>query len=123
MKIQNNKVYPAKRERSGGFSLLEILLIVGIVALVFAFSAPFSLKFYRTQFVEDARDGIIDTLQRAKHYAVLQKGDSSFGVTLSEIHIEIITEFCQLCWDKRRRQKFCTKYANKTLPIYNCRSK
>jgi Tfp pilus assembly protein FimT len=60
--------------------MIEILLVVGIGAIIFGFSAPYTLNFYRTQLLEDVRSNLIDTLQRARHNAVLQKNDSSFGV-------------------------------------------
>ncbi len=63
-----------------GFSLLELLLVMTIVAVVFIFSTPFSMNFYRTQLINDVQSNLIDTLQRARHNAVLQKNDSNFGV-------------------------------------------
>jgi prepilin-type N-terminal cleavage/methylation domain-containing protein len=63
-----------------GFSLLELLFVVTIVALVFAFSTPFTMNFYRTQLINDVQSNLIDALQRARHNAVLQKNDSNFGV-------------------------------------------
>lgn len=71
--------------KSQGFTLIEILLVVGISVLIFAFSTPYSLNFYRTQLVEEVRNNVISALQQARHNAVLQKNDSSFGVTLSEV--------------------------------------
>ena len=68
-----------------GFTLIETLLVVGIGVVIFAFSAPYSLNFYRTQLVEEARSNIISALQQAKHNAVLQKNDSSFGVALNQV--------------------------------------
>jgi len=68
-----------------GFTLIEILIIIGIVAGIFVFSAPYTLTFYQRQIIEEAQNNIIDALQRARHNAVLQKNDSDFGVTLSEV--------------------------------------
>jgi uncharacterized repeat protein (TIGR02543 family) len=65
-----------------GFSLLEVLLIITIIVVIFSFSIPFSLKLYHTQLLEGARNDIVDVLQRAKHNAILQKNDSSFGVQI-----------------------------------------
>jgi type II secretory pathway pseudopilin PulG len=63
-----------------GFTMIEILLVVGIAVSIFFLSAPFALNFYRTQLVEETRDNINTALQRARHNAILQKNDSSFGV-------------------------------------------
>lgn len=63
--------------------MIELLLVMGITAIIFAFSAPYTLNFYRTQITDDARSNIIEALQRARHYAVLQKNDSNFGVKIN----------------------------------------
>lgn len=65
------------------FTLIEVLLVVAIGAGIFALSAPYSLNFYHTQLINDTQSNIIDALQRARHYAILQKNDSDFGVYLS----------------------------------------
>ncbi|MFA7252482.1 MAG: LamG-like jellyroll fold domain-containing protein [Candidatus Paceibacterota bacterium] len=67
-----------------GFTLIEILLVVGIAAGIFLLSAPYSLKFYQTQLVEEARNNLADTIQRARHNAILQKGDTDLGVSLAD---------------------------------------
>ena len=63
-----------------GFTMIEVLLVVAIGAGIFALSAPYSLNFYHTQLINDTQSNIIDALQRARHYAILQKNDSDFGV-------------------------------------------
>jgi len=68
---------------SKAFTLIEVLLVVAIGAGIFALSAPYSLNFYRTQLINDAQSNVMDALQRARHYAVLQKNDSNFGVHFS----------------------------------------
>jgi type II secretory pathway pseudopilin PulG len=66
--------------KNKGFTMIEILLVVGIAVSIFFLSAPFGLNFYRTQVVEETQDNINTALQRARHNAILQKNDSSFGV-------------------------------------------
>lgn len=81
--LQKSKgVYLAKPWRDGGFSLIEILLVVGISAIIFLFAAPFGMNFYKTQLVNEAQSNIVDALQRARHNAVLQKFDSNWGVRI-----------------------------------------
>jgi prepilin-type N-terminal cleavage/methylation domain-containing protein len=63
-----------------GFTLVELLLVIAIIAIVFAFSAPYTIRFYQTNLVEDTSNNIVSVLNKAKHNAVLQKNDSSFGV-------------------------------------------
>jgi prepilin-type N-terminal cleavage/methylation domain-containing protein len=66
--------------KTQGFTLIEMMLVIAIAAMIFLFSTPYGLTFYRTQLVEEMRSELIDALGRAKHNAVLQKNDSSFGV-------------------------------------------
>ena len=66
--------------KNKAFSLIEVLLVIGIAAGVFAFSAPFSLNFYRTQLLSEVQSDIVSALERARHYAMLQKNDSAYGV-------------------------------------------
>ena len=73
-----------------GFTLVELLLVIAIAAGIFIFSAPFALKFYKTQLVEDVRGNIVSVLARAKHNAVLQKNDSPFGIKIDNDNHEII---------------------------------
>lgn len=70
-----------------GYSMVEMLLVVAIVAMIFSFSIPFGLRFYRTQIIIAARNDITSNLLKAKQRAVLQKNDSNFGVKIdSSVH-------------------------------------
>lgn len=66
-----------------GFTMIELLLVIAIGAVIFAFSAPYTVNFYHTQLINDTQSNIIDALKRARDYSILQKNDSSFGVYLS----------------------------------------
>jgi prepilin-type N-terminal cleavage/methylation domain-containing protein len=64
------------------FTLIELLLVIAIVAIIFAFSAPYALNFYYSNILNDAQRNIVSALEQARHYAILQKNDSNFGVYL-----------------------------------------
>ena len=66
-----------------GFTLIEVLIVIGIAAVIFTFSAPYAMNFYRSNLLNDAQSNVIDALQRARHYALLQKNDSNFGVHIA----------------------------------------
>ncbi len=63
--------------------MLEVLIVIAIAAVVFAFAMPYGLRFYRGQLVEETRANITDALRRARQSAVLQKDDSNFGVNFA----------------------------------------
>ncbi len=76
---------PSKNFRMNtGFSLIEVLLVVGMGAIIFAMSAPFSMRLYKTQILDEAQSNIVEALQRARHNASLQKYDSQWGVYLDD---------------------------------------
>jgi len=66
------------------FTLLEILIIIGIIAILISLTLPLSLDFYRSQQLETHSQGIIQTLRQAQLKAMAQEADSSFGVYLTD---------------------------------------
>ena len=65
-----------------GFTLIELLLVIAITAVIFAFSAPYSLRFYKTQLANEVQSNIFSALTQARHNALLQKNDSPWGVKI-----------------------------------------
>ncbi len=65
--------------------MIELLIVVAMMAGIFLLSAPFALNFYYSQLINEEQNNLINTLQRARHYAVLQKNDSKFGVDLNSV--------------------------------------
>ena len=63
-----------------GFTLLEILLVIGIISILLVFTVPVSLDFYKSQQLETQTQSIIQTLRRAQSKAMSIELDSSFGV-------------------------------------------
>jgi prepilin-type N-terminal cleavage/methylation domain-containing protein len=63
-----------------GFTLLEILLVIGIISILLVFIVPISLDFYKSQQLETQTQSVIQTLRRAQSKATVVELDSSFGV-------------------------------------------
>lgn len=63
-----------------GFTLLEILLVIGIISILLVFIVPVSLDFYKSQQLETQTQSVIQTLRRAQSKAMSVELDSSFGV-------------------------------------------
>lgn len=68
------------RKNLGGFTLLEILLVIGIISILLVFIVPVSLDFYKSQQLEVQTQSVIQTLRRAQSKAIAIELDSSFGI-------------------------------------------
>lgn len=66
-------------EKLGGFTLLEILLALGIFSILLAMIVPVSLDFYKNQELETQTQSIIQTLRRTQSKAMASESDSAFG--------------------------------------------
>ena len=67
-----------------GFTILEILLVIAIIATLLAFIFPLGLDFYKSQQLETQSQVLIQTLRRAQLKAISIDLDSPFGVYLTE---------------------------------------
>lgn len=63
-----------------GFTLIELLLVIAAASLLVAATLPFGVNFYRIQVLDDAGEGMLTTLRRAREQARAQKNDDTFGV-------------------------------------------
>ena len=66
-----------------GFTLLEILLVIGIISILLVLVVPISLDFYKNQEIETQTQFLIQTLRKAQLEAMSGELDSSFGVSIS----------------------------------------
>jgi len=66
-----------------GFTLIEILIVLGLIAILTTFVLPTSIYFYRSQQLETHSQGILQTLRRAQLKAISIEKDASFGVYLT----------------------------------------
>ena len=72
--------YKKKKCRSRGFSIIEILIVFGLVMILVGMTTPVGFRYYQVQLLDESVSLIFDTLLRAQQYALLQKNDSAFGV-------------------------------------------
>ena len=66
-----------------GFTILEMIMVVAIIALISIVSAPLGLQFSNGQTINGIQGQIGDSLTRARSQAVAQKNDSQFGVCVN----------------------------------------
>jgi prepilin-type N-terminal cleavage/methylation domain-containing protein len=67
-----------------GFTLLEILLVIGIISILLVFIVPLSLDFYKSQQFEIQTQSVIQTLRRAQSKAMAMEQDTSFGLHITD---------------------------------------
>lgn len=63
-----------------GFTLLEIIIVISIVAIIFIVAIPMSITFLKSQNLNTTTNNVLSTLRQAQTQAMFQKNDSSFGV-------------------------------------------
>ena len=66
-----------------GFTLFEILIVLGILAVLMSLTLPMGLGFYGSQQLGSGSQGIVQALRKAQLQAISQERDSSFGVYLA----------------------------------------
>ncbi len=70
-----------KNER--GFTMIEILLVMAIIAIVTTFSAVFYSRFLTQNAVANAADQVAGQIQKARIYAMSGKQNSNWGVSFT----------------------------------------
>ncbi|HRY30913.1 MAG TPA: prepilin-type N-terminal cleavage/methylation domain-containing protein [Candidatus Paceibacterota bacterium] len=66
--------------KSYGFTLIEILITIGIVLVIAALALPISIDFYNNQITRSATDEIFSALKKAQAFSLYRRDDSSYGV-------------------------------------------
>lgn len=65
---------------SAGFSLLEILLAIGILSVIFAIGLPTSVDFYSSYQFDSEVNTFVSILEQARNSAMTNRNESSHGV-------------------------------------------
>ena len=66
------------------FTLVEVLLVIGIIAILIAIIAPMGIDFYKNQQLDNSTQMIINTLRRAQLKAMSIELDANYGVYFTE---------------------------------------
>ena len=63
-----------------GFTLIEILVVMTLLAVLTGLTIPVGLRFLRNEQLTSAGDDVIQSLRRAQELSRIQERDSSYGV-------------------------------------------
>ena len=63
-----------------GFTLIEILIAVTLLAVLMGLTIPVGLRFLKNEQLTSAVDEVMQTLRRAEEFSRIQERDSSYGV-------------------------------------------
>lgn len=67
-------------KKGEGFTLLELLLVVGTAIIIGALTVPVGVRFFQTQSLDESVSTLLSNLRRAEAQAMFQKNDSAFGI-------------------------------------------
>lgn len=67
----------------GGFSIIEILVVLAIAAVVFGYALGVGSEFYSSKSIMTERDNLVSILKRARSSAMSNMNQSSHGVYIA----------------------------------------
>ena len=70
-------------KNKAGFTLVELMMVMGILALLITISLPLAINFYKTRQLDVVENGIVQALRRAQLKSMAMENDSPFGVYIS----------------------------------------
>jgi Tfp pilus assembly major pilin PilA len=70
-------------KNSPAFTLMELMIVVGLIVIFTVLTLPYSLRFYNSRLLEEQTSSIAKILERAKNNAISGREDSDWGVDFS----------------------------------------
>lgn len=67
---------------SSGFTLIEIITTISILLLILSIGVPYGLRYFRSERLNSTSRNLLEILRLAQTYALSQKYDSDFGVSI-----------------------------------------
>lgn len=89
--MQNHFKKNARSSFSTGFSLIELLIIIGVIALISAGSVTVFKNFRNQQGLNKDAELIVEILQRARSQTLTSQNSSQYGVHISASKITLFT--------------------------------
>ncbi len=70
--------------REEGFTLLELMIVIGLVVLLTVMTIPYGMDFYRSRILEEETKSVSVVVERARTNALTGKRDKDWGVYFLE---------------------------------------
>ncbi|MCA9355888.1 hypothetical protein KC865_05085 [Candidatus Kaiserbacteria bacterium] len=80
----NSQVVFRNTFSNGGFSLVEIMLVISLMFILGSFVAPIGMSFYHLQLLNETTDGLKNSLRQAQSFALTGKNGQAFGVYVDD---------------------------------------
>lgn len=69
-----------ENKKRGGFTLIELIIVVGIFGIVVMIGLPVSWDFYLSYQIETERDNVVTLLREARNMSVINRNEMSHGL-------------------------------------------
>lgn len=76
----NNSHQSLARNSMKGFTLLELMIVIGLIVALAMMTLPYSMDFYRSRTLEEETRSLSSILDRARSNAISGRMDSNWGV-------------------------------------------
>jgi Tfp pilus assembly protein FimT len=94
----------SKKQNNSGFTIVELLLILAIVAIMSAATTPFMSRIVSQNNMDVTVDNIISSLRKAQSYSVNGRDGSSWGVCI--YNSSVIRMFSGTCGSPTHSEDF-----------------
>lgn len=68
-----------------GFTLIEMMIAIGILVIIFSIGSPFLINFSNNQETESAIEELVSVIRKAQEKSILAENDTSWGIDFSQL--------------------------------------
>lgn len=79
----------ASRGKNSGFTIFELLIVFGVLAVIFSLGIPVSYNFYLDYQLNSQRDTLISALRQARNLSLVNYNESDHGVEIAGSQITV----------------------------------
>jgi prepilin-type N-terminal cleavage/methylation domain-containing protein len=77
-------MFKSRRKAKSGFTLIEVLIVLGLIAILSTMVVMYSVTFYGNTLLQEDSEYVLNALRKARSYAITGKEDSDWGVKFIE---------------------------------------